>query len=432
MPPTLTSMGSDRPLRWTTMSIVLVGVLACVGLAVFWPTGRAPDLGIRPSRYVDGSITSVRAGTCPSLEVPDATSGCRNLGVRLTSGSHAGSEVSVTVLDTQFEVPALHSGDRVVLFDSPSSPAEYRYSFSDFQRSSPLVALAIVFGVVVVAFGRWRGVRALLGLVASAAVLVAFIVPALLRGSPALLVALVGTISVAYFALYLAHGFNPATTVALAGTLVSLGIIALLSVGVASLAHLSGLGDEASQTIRVTADAIDLRGLLVAGFIVGALGVLDDVTVTQVSTVQALLRANPEIDRRDLYREATHVGRDHIASTVNTLVLAYAGASLPLLLFFAQGTTSIGRILTGELVAVEIIRMLVGSIGLVLSVPVTTALAAVCLTPAHAAVGHDHGHGRAEPMDLKRALRLRRRRSTPDAIDATARPPRWEDFAPRD
>jgi len=266
---------------------------------------------------------------------------------------------------------------------------------------------------VVIAFGRRRGLRALFGLGASALILVVFIVPALLRGSAALPVALVGTAAVAYLALYLAHGINPPTTVALAGTLASLVVIAMLSVLVGAVAHLSGLSDEAAQTIRVTADSIDLRGLLIAGFVLGALGVLDDVTVTQVSTVQALLRANPSMPRRDLYREATHVGRDHIASTVNTLVLAYAGASLPLLLYFAEGTAPVGRLLTRELVAVEIIRMLVGSIGLILSVPVTTGLAAAVLTPAHAAAGHGHGHG-------------------PDTGPAPDPAPSWNDFGPID
>lgn len=392
-------MSSDRALRWTTRAIVLVGVLAGIGLLVFWPRGDAPDLGARPTRFVDASIMSVRTESCPSIEVPDALSSCRIVEVQLTSGARAGRMATFTVEETQFDIPDLEAGDEVVLLDSPSSPPEFRYSFVDFSRGMPLVALAIVFAVVVIAFGRQRGVRALLGLAASAVVLVAFIVPALLRDSPALIVALVGTVVIAYLALYLAHGFNPATTVALAGTLVSLVVIAVLSTLVAALAHLSGLGDETAQTIRITAEAIDMRGLLVAGFVVGALGVLDDVTVTQVSTVQALLRANPDMSPRDLYREATIVGRDHIASTVNTLVLAYAGASLPLLLFFAQGSAPFGRILTGELVAVEIIRMLVGSIGLVLSVPVTTALAAICLTPEHAVVGHDHGHSPTHTHD---------------------------------
>ena len=158
------------------------------------------------------------------------------------------------------------------------------------------------------------------------------------------------------------------------------------------VAQLSGLATEEAQALRVTASALDLRGLLVAGIVVGALGVLDDVTVTQVAAVAALRRANPALDRVSLYREAIRVGRDHVASTVNTLVLAYAGATLPLVLLFSQGTRSAGRIVTSELVAVEVVRMLVGSIGLILAVPITTALAAAVLTgreQVHA--GHDHG-----------------------------------------
>ena len=161
-------------------------------------------------------------------------------------------------------------------------------------------------------------------------------------------------------------------------------------------AQLSGLASEEAQTLRFTAQALDLRGLLIAGIVVGALGVLDDVTVSQVSTVAALRRAQPDMGARALYAEATRVGRDHVASTVNTLVLAYAGASLPLLLFFAQGDIPAVRIITGELVAVEVVRMLVGSIGLVLSVPVTTGLAALILThtelPEDDGHGHHHGH----------------------------------------
>lgn len=397
--------GGTEGLRRLNAAVVAIAVLTLVGLVVLWPTGDAPDLGLGDLRYVDATVTTVETSQCRSIEVPDALSGCREVDVRLTSGDRAGASASFTVYDTQFDVPELAEDDDIVLLDSPSSPTEFRYNYSDFQRGAPLALLAAAFAVVVIAFGRRKGLRALFGLGASALVLVVFIVPALLRGSPALLVALAGTAAVAYVALYLAHGVNPATTVALAGTLVSLVVIALLSVLVTAVAHLSGLSDEAAQTIRVTAGSIDLRGLLVAGFVVGALGVLDDVTVTQVSTVQALRRANPDLPRRDLYREAIDVGRDHIASTVNTLVLAYAGASLPLLLFFAEGAAPVGRLVTRELVAVELVRMLVGSIGLVVSVPITTGLAAAVLTVAHAHAGHDHGHGHGHS-------------------------PRWEDFAP--
>jgi len=186
---------------------------------------------------------------------------------------------------------------------------------------------------------------------------------------------------------------NIGTTVALAGTLAALAITSALAFGVAAATNLTGLADGRAQTLRVTAEALDLRGLLVAGIVVGALGVLDDVTVSQVSIVSALRRANPGLSRRFLYREATKVGRDHVASTVNTLVLAYAGASLPLLLFFVQGDQPAGRLLTSELIAVEVVRMLVGSIGLVASVPITTALAAAVLGPGEDLHGHDHGDG---------------------------------------
>ena len=268
-----------------------------------------------------------------------------------------------------------------------TAPREFRYSFADFQRSAPLWWLVGLFVVVVVAFGRWQGVQALGGLAASGAVLIAFLVPALLRDAPAVPVALAATAVIAFVALYLAHGVNAGTTVALAGTLVSLALTAGLAFAVAALAQFSGLADDRAQTLQITADALDLRGLLVAGIVVGALGVLDDVTVSQVSIVAALRRANPGLPPHLLYREATKVGRDHVASTVNTLMLAYVGASLPLLLFFVQGDQPVGRLLAGELIAVEIVRMLVGSIGLVASVPITTALAAVVLAPAGDVLG---------------------------------------------
>jgi uncharacterized membrane protein len=433
-------MRGDRAIVWLRGAVIAVGVLAVIGMVVLWPRGDAPDLGIRPTTYVDATVRSIDVRDCDSIEVPGALSRCRVLDVELTSGDRSGNTTTVTVLDTQLEVPELHDGDRIVLLDTGSTDDATRYTFVDFQRGTPLIALTVLFVVVVIAFGRLRGLRALVGLLASAAVLVLFIVPALLRDSPALPVALVGTVVIAFLALYLAHGLNVPTTVALAGTLVSLLVIALLSLLVSATTHLTGLGDDAAQTLRITAADLDLRGLLIAGMIVGALGVLDDVTVTQVSAVQALLRARPDLPRRALYSEAIHIGRDHIASTVNTLILAYAGAALPLLLFFAEGVAPTSRIITGELVAVEIVRMMVGSIGLVLSVPITTALAAVIVTPAHAMAGHSHGHDDALPVATSDAA------DPPDPQDAGSErgavtdgrdtddrdPDDWDRFGPRD
>jgi uncharacterized membrane protein len=378
--------------------MAVVGALTLLGLVALWPRGDAPDLGVPDRRFVDATVVDLQESTCPGIEV-DVPTRCQLYDVDVTSGDDEGQSARFAVDPTQFEIPQLAVGDRVVLQVSPNPDAQdpYRYAFSDHQRSTPLLWLLVLFVIVVLALGRLKGLRALAGLAVSLAVLVTFVVPALLRDSPAVLVALVGTVAVAYVALYLAHGFGLLSTLALAGTLVSLAVTTVLAVVMASLTQLSGLASEEAQALRVTAEALDLRGLLVAGIVVGALGVLDDVTVTQVSAVAALRRANPAMRAHQLYAEATHIGRDHVASTVNTLVLAYAGASLPLLLFFAEGGQPTGRIVTGELVAVEIVRMLVGSIGLVLSVPVTTWLAAVVLAnttdtpePGH---GHGHGHG---------------------------------------
>ncbi|MGH9262133.1 MAG: YibE/F family protein, partial [Acidimicrobiales bacterium] len=358
--------------------VVIVGALAVLAAIAFWPRGEAPDLGAQPNTYVDATVVGIDTDTCQDPEI-DAPGPCQIVTARLTSGPDRGDTIDFEVRATQFDVPELQPGNDVVLLDVATSPEQFRYSFADFQRSTPLWWLLAAFVVVVIAFGRWQGVRALVGLAASAAVLIAFLLPALLRDEPAVGVALASTVIIGFIALYLAHGVNTGTTVALAGTLVSLAITSGLAFAVAAGTNLTGLADSRAQTLRVTAEALDLRGLLIAGIVVGALGVLDDVTVSQVSIVSALRRANPGLSARLLYREATKVGRDHVASTVNTLVLAYAGASLPLLLFFAQGNQPAGRLITSELISVEIVRMLVGSIGLVASVPITTALAAVVL-----------------------------------------------------
>jgi uncharacterized membrane protein len=406
-----------------TVTVLVVGVLTVLGLIAFWPRGEAPDLGDQPGNYVKATITSARESACPGIEV-EGRDACLVYSARLSSGPEDGQTVEFQVLQTETEVPKLDEGDKVVLLDIDTNPdPRFRYTFFDYQRETPLLWLGIAFAVVVVAFGRFQGVRALAGLALSLLVLVAFVVPALLRNSPAVLVALLGTITVAYLALYLAHGFKLSTTIALVGSLVSLALTATLALAAASWAQLSGLANHEAQILRFTAEALDLKGLLIAGIVVGALGVLDDVTVSQVSTVAALRRANPSFSARQLYAEATRVGRDHVASTVNTLVLAYAGASLPLLLFFAQGSQPTVRIITGELMAVEIVRMLVGSIGLVLSVPITTRLAAVVLSRTDRIPeddGHGHGHG---PVPAPLA-------PLGPAPGTTRRGPRWDDLGP--
>jgi len=235
----------------------------------------------------------------------------------------------------------------------------------------------LAFAALVLLTGRWKGLRALIGLAASLAIVILFVLPAILDGASPPGVALVGSLAIMLVTLVITHGFGPKMLAAALGTTTAL----LLTLGLGSLSigltHLTGLSSDEAIFIRASVGEISITGLLLAGMLIGALGVLDDLTVTQASTVLALRRANPALGFRRLFESAIAVGHDHIAATVNTLVLAYAGAALPILLIFSLGGTSPGDALNSESVAAEIVATLVGSIGLIAAVPLTTALAAV-------------------------------------------------------
>jgi len=228
----------------------------------------------------------------------------------------------------------------------------------------------------VLAFGRWQGLRALAGLAITLAVVVMFVVPAVLDGRDPILVALSASVVIMVVTLYLTHGIGPKSTAAVVGTLGALAVTAGLSWVFIEFASLTGLASEEARMASVQAGGLSLRGLLLAGIIIGALGVLDDVTMAQSSTVFEFRAADPSAGSPELFSRAMRVGRDHVAATINTLFLAYAGASLPLLILFSGSPDSLNVIVSSEVVAVEIVRTLVGSIGLMASVPLTTMLAA--------------------------------------------------------
>jgi uncharacterized membrane protein len=241
--------------------------------------------------------------------------------------------------------------------------------------------LALLFAIAVVLLGRLRGLAALVGLAGTLVLLLLFVLPAIIEGQSPTLVAATGASAIAFLALYLAHGFRPMTTVALLGTIASLLLTVLLASVFVHLASFSGFASEEAFIVNIGAAQIDLAGLILGGVIIGALGAIDDMTVTQASAVSELRTANPEMGKRELTRAGMRIGRDHVASTVNTLFLAYAGASLPLLLLFILTEKPLTDVANSEIVATEIVRTLVGSIGLVASVPITTWLAAHVLTP---------------------------------------------------
>ena len=355
--------------------VALAGMVAT--MVILWPEqpqDLAPDAG---QRTMNASVTAIHQVPCPQgagARGRARPSGCGTAEVVLTDG---GQRRNTTAnLPSGAAAPHVAVGDEVIVAYTESAPRALRYQIVDHQRGTQLWIICGACALAVLAFGRWRGLAAIVGLAVTFAVLLRFVVPAILEGRPPLLVAIVGSAVVMLTVLYLTHGVSRTTTVAVVGTLASLALTGLLAAGSVRAVELTGVADDTSAYVGQIY-GVDTRGLLLAGILIGALGVLDDVTVTQATTVEELARANPGYRFTELFRGATRVGRAHIASVVNTIVLAYAGASLPLLVIIVAGTESLSGTLTDQLIAQELVRSAVGTIGLIAAVPITTALAAV-------------------------------------------------------
>jgi len=356
-----------------TAVLVPAALATLIALIVLWPGKVSTQPDTSGGQRALGTVTAVAEQACPSGA---GAKRCGSATVRVTEGPGTGRDQTVDLPQGPGST-RLDIGDQVVLLYFPGAvPGGRNYSVVDHQRSTPMIWLLAVAVAVILAFGRWRGLTSLAGLAVSFGLLLLFVIPAILDGSSPLLVAVVGASAIMFAALYLTHGVNVHTSVAVAGTLASLVLTGVLGAAFTSLMHLTGAGSDESAYLTATRGAIDLRGLLLAGIVIGALGVLDDVTVTQAVTVAEMTAAG-QTSRWELYRAAARVGRAHVASAVNTIVLAYAGASLPLLLLIAAANEPISDLLTSEFLAQEILRSAVGTIGLVASVPITTALAAL-------------------------------------------------------
>ncbi|MFF3791495.1 YibE/F family protein [Streptomyces sp. NPDC001981] len=381
-----------------------------VGLVVLWPGGAPAHerTGVGFDRQTQqATVVNVDKVDCKDVNAaqtpvtgdtttpsgnatPGQESGlCEKATIKVTTGHEKGRTFVEIV---QPDAPRqLHEGQGVIVAYAPDAPHDLQYSVTDVDRKFPMALLAGIFALAVVVVGRLRGVMALIALAVSFAVLTLFILPAILQGSNPLLVAVVGASAIMLIALYMCHGLTARTSVAVIGTLISLLLIGLLGSLFIDWASLTGNTDDSTGLIHGLYPHIDMSGLLLAGVIIGSLGVLDDVTVTQTSAVWELHQADPTMGARKLYRAGIRIGRDHIASVVNTLVLAYAGAALPLLLLFSIAQSSVGTVANSELVAEEIVRTLVGSIGLVASVPVTTVLAALVVSADRTGLGTEAG-----------------------------------------
>jgi uncharacterized membrane protein len=402
------SVAVRRLLFVITVPLVIANVIA---LAVLWPrttsSTSAGSLTAAPP-LIAATVTGIDVVACNTQFDADlAASTCLDVTVTLHGKAHGGEES--TFQQTLNDPARLRVDNRIYVTELGTNQSKPTYGFYEYQRERPLLALLAAFVIVTILIGRRSGLRALIALALSLGILVKFMLPAIIQGRSPLLVALVGASAVMFLALYLSHGINVRTTSAVLGTMASLGITGLLATLAVKAAHFTGLSGEESSYLGATASQIDLRGLLLAGIIIGALGVLDDVTVTQASAVWELHQANPNLGFRGRFEAAIRIGRDHIASVVNTLVLAYAGAALPLLLLFTGAGTPLSEVFNGEPVATELVRMLAGSIGLIAAVPLTTALTSLV-------VGFDHSGSQpgsnpdTVPVETDVTVRNRQRR----------------------
>ncbi len=376
-----------RPLlgsQWGRLFAALALVLAvgtAVGLAIAWPSGQS-DVQLGPALQAGSEraeVTSIETFECSGFQ----TDTCRNVEVRLLSGADEGSTGTVT-LGTSALDPNLEVGNQVRVVEQagpgagpPSQAGQPMYTLTDFERRAPMLWLAVAFAALVILFGRLRGALSLVGLALSLLLVVLFIVPAILDGTDPLLVAVLGSFAVLFVTIPLAHGLGPKSVAAMLGTAAALLLTVGLSVLFTSLMNLTGLSSEEALTLQANDLDVSLRGLVLAGIVIGALGVLDDMTVSQSSTVMALRAANPALGFGELFRGALRVGRDHVSALVNTLVLAYVGTSLPVILIFSVGSVGFLEAVNFEIVAVEIVGFLVGSIGLIAAAPIASAVASV-------------------------------------------------------
>ncbi len=292
--------------------------------------------------------------------------------VELKSGEREG-EVA-TIIN---EVVRLEVGDKIFVNRMVNIDGQETFTYADFERRPVLAFVFVAFMVMLIFFSRWQGVRALLSLALSIAAILFVLVPALLAGYDATLTTVGIAAVILAVALFGTHGINPRSVIAFLGTYGAVLITALVAYPSVHIMRLTGFGNDASVYLNfATNGQLDLVGLLLGGIIIGILGALDDVSITQVSVVEELKGANPNFTFADLYRRASVVGRNHIGSMVNTLALAYVAVSLPLILLYAKTESSWFVILNQEVVAGELLRIIIGSMGLILAVPATTAAAA--------------------------------------------------------
>jgi uncharacterized membrane protein len=373
----------QQALRILIVVLIPLGIWTFAGLIALWPqdveshiNADVAGYSIAGVTYPSAEITAIQPVSCEGMagSTPGVSNQtCATITVKVLEGDDTGMEVAGIPLTEALYSSGTQVGQRVTLIRIPpidGQPAQFQ--FSDFERRIPLLVITLAFALAVIIVARWRGFASLLGLVFAGFILVKFMFPALVTGTDPLLVGLIGSSAIMFVVLYAAHGFSARTSTALVGTLFGLVIAALLGWGATKWAHLTGVTAEDDYLLAAAAPDLSLTSVVICGIIVAGLGVLNDVTITQASAVWELADTDP--DQKRLFSKAMRIGRDHIASTVYTIAFATAGASLPVLLLIAIYNRPLFQVLQTEMFAAELIRTMVGSIGLILAVPLTTAV----------------------------------------------------------
>ncbi|WP_080791681.1 YibE/F family protein [Corynebacterium pacaense] len=390
---------SDKPTRspWRVglLAFLIGSLLATVlGLISLWPGGREPVVSESFQQtfsynheQVDGTITLVDASACnspdtgrvfdsnPRVSTDTATVTCQRALVDITSGTNEGRKTQLVVYGQAGE-PVFAVGDRIRMVETPDVDGSVMYTFADYQRGSALIIWGIILVIAMGVFAAWRGLRALFGLVLTLGIVGYFLLPGLARGLDPLWLALVCGAAILILVVPMVHGLNWKSAAALAGTLVALLLSAVLSWASISTTNLRGLGDENHLKILLYLPEVSISGLVLCSFIIGTLGVLNDVTISQASTINELAEIDAKASPWRLFTGAMTVGRDHISSMIYTLVLGYTGAGLPLLLLLSLSDRPFIQTLTSDVMAGELLRSGVGALTLTLAVPITTLIAA--------------------------------------------------------
>ncbi|KQY58581.1 hypothetical protein ASD11_02685 [Aeromicrobium sp. Root495] len=363
------------------MIVGIIAVLTIIAMVVLWPDSSkiprsANPYGQEGVSTVDATVTQVAPFDCGSGgEGPDGQQSlkgdCANVTARTSDGT------ATFQLDAGRFRAGMESGDKISLIKLQPPGQEASYEFLDFKRGFPLTALAVVFSLLVVAVARWRGLFAIVGIGVTLLALFKFVLPAILSGESPLVATVVGSTGIMFVVLYLAHGVSIRTTSALFGTLFGIACTAAIGWGATGWTSLNGIGSEDDQTLLASAPDLNMQAVVAASMVIAGLGVLNDVTVTQASAVWEMRALRPTARAGELFASAMRIGRDHIASSVYTLVFAYAGSAMTILLLITAYQRGLAEMATTEELAQEIVRTLVGAIGLVLAVPITTAIAVV-------------------------------------------------------